>query len=184
MAAGILARRIVDREGVSRRAKVLRLRSRGEEKDLALIDAVVVTGSFIGARALWETQKIRQIILTQAEPGSIGMSAIGAALSPTGRKDPFGLFIELGPGGQAVRAPIAPGLIQEVPIHRWRFLKAGETIGLSHPSSILALDGERELELDSRESYELTLDPDGPRVVDVEETLRQAIASGFFRKMI
>lgn len=181
IAAGILARRIVDSEKVVLPAKKIQLFMDGLEKDLALIDAVVVTESFIGARALWDLSKVQQIFLTRAEPGSIGMSSIGAGLRPVGREEPIGLWIELGPGGEKVKAPIAPGLIAVVEIKNWRVLKAGERIPIEPSPSIIALDGEREVEIYSHERYELTLGLDGPKVVDIAETLQQATQKGFFR---
>jgi hypothetical protein len=141
-----------------------------------------VTESFIGARALWDLSKVQQIFLTRAEPGSIGMSSIGAGLRPVGRDEPIGLWIELGPGGEKVKAPIAPGLIPVVEIKNWRVLKAGERIPIEPSPSIIALDGEREVEVYSHERHELTLGLDGPKVLDIAETLHQATQKGFFRQ--
>lgn len=182
IAAGVLARKIVDPAKVTFPTKKIDLMVEGRKADMALIDAVVVTESFIGARALWDLSKIRQIFLTRAEPGSIGMSSIGAALKPVRREDPIGLWIELGPGKEKVKAPIAPGLIQSVEIKGWRVLKPNERVALTLCPSIIALDGERELEVYSQGRHEIMLNQDGPRVVDIPATLRQAAEKGFFRK--
>jgi len=89
MAAGILARKVVDERIVTTTMKKLKISAEGKEKDLALIDAVVVTEHFIGARAIWDLKRVKQVLLTRAEPGSIGLSSIGAALyCPWGAETP------------------------------------------------------------------------------------------------
>jgi len=182
IAAGVVAQNIVDPKKVITTSKKLTFWADGEEKDLALIDAVVVTESFIGARALWDLQKVQQIFLTQAEPGSIGLSSIGTVLRPVRRQDRFGLLIELGPGGEKVKAPIAPGLIIDVEVKNYRVLKPGEKVPLVFSPAIIALDGEREVEIYSNGRSELVLETEGPRVVDIPKILRQAIQKGFFRQ--
>lgn len=180
IAAGVLAKNIVDPQKVTLTTKKMKFLADGKEKDIALIDAVVVTDSFIGARALWDLQKVKQIFLTQAEPGAIGLSSIGAVLKPVRREDRFGLFIELGPKGEKVKAPIAPGLIIAVEVKSYRVLELGEKVPLTFSPSIIAFDGEREVEVYSTGRFNLMLGMDGPKVVDIAETLYQAIQKGFF----
>ncbi|MBU1206944.1 MAG: NAD(+)/NADH kinase [Proteobacteria bacterium] len=180
MAAGILARKVVDERKVTMTMKKLKLLGEGKEKDLALIDAVVVTESFIGARALWDLQRVKQVFLTRAEPGSIGLSSIGAVLRPLSVKDPFGLLIELGPGGEKVQAPIAPGLITAVEVKSYRVLEPGEKVLIALSPSIIALDGEREVEVNAPNYFELSLGMDGPRVGNIQKILREAIKKGLF----
>ena len=180
MAAGILARKVVDERMVTTTMKELKLTGGGKEKDLALIDAVVVTESFIGARALWDLQRVKQIFLTRAEPGSIGLSSIGVALQPVGVQDPFGLLIELGPGGGKIRAPIAPGLIPEIEVKSYRMLEPGEIIRVEISPSIIALDGEREVEMNAADQFELSLGMDGPKVGDIPKILQEATKKGLF----
>lgn len=182
MAAGILARKVVAERMVTTTTKKLTLSAAGKEKDLALIDAVVVTEKFIGARALWDLSKVRQILLTRAEPGSIGLSAIGSLLFPVGVRDPFGLLIELGPGGERIKAPIAPGLIVDVEVSRYRVMEAGEKVPIGISPSIIALDGEREVEVNSADQIEMVLDLDGPKVGDISRILLEATKTDFFRR--
>jgi predicted polyphosphate/ATP-dependent NAD kinase len=181
IAAGILARKVVDEERTIRVTKNISVFSEGEEKDLSLIDMVLVDNSFIGAKALWDQKKIRRVFLTQAEPGSIGISSLGSVLHHVGRDDGFGLMIELGRGGNKVRAPIAPGLVSEVDVKSFRIWPLEERIPLNSCSCIIALDGEREIEMHEKDRFELTLSMDGPRVVNVPEVLREGVAAGFFR---
>jgi len=181
MAAGILARKIVDEKKVTTSMKKLKLMAGAEERDLALVDVAVVTESFIGARALWDMQQVNQIFLTQAEPGSIGLSSIGAALRPVRSEDPFGLWVELSPGGEEVQAPIAPGLILTLEVKSYRVLEPGERVSITQFPSIIALDGEREVEVNTPDGFELALSMDGPRVASIPKILREAAKKGFFR---
>jgi len=76
IAAGVLARKIVIPEEVIIPMKKISVRVGDSEKDIALIDAVVTTEPFIGSKAIWNLEKVKQIILSQANPGSIGISSI------------------------------------------------------------------------------------------------------------
>jgi predicted polyphosphate/ATP-dependent NAD kinase len=181
MAAGILARKVVDEKKVIATMKKLKLLSEGKELDLALIDAVMVTESFIGARALWDLKSVKQIFLTRAELGSIGFSSIGAVLQPIRTQDRYGLLIKLGSGGEKIQAPIAPGLIADVEVQSYRLLEPGEKVLLTPSASIIALDGEREIEVNASDHFELSLSMDGPKVADITEILREAAKKGFFR---
>ena len=57
----------------------------GERSDIALVDVVVSTERYIGARALWRTDNLREIFVTFADPEVIGMSAIAGLLKPVSR---------------------------------------------------------------------------------------------------
>jgi predicted polyphosphate/ATP-dependent NAD kinase len=180
IAAGILARKIVDEAKTVRATKKISVLSKHGEEDLALVDAVLVDDPFIRARALWEEQKIRHVFLTQAEPGSIGICSLGSALCPVKRNDQFGLMIELGAGGDKVRAPIAPGLVRDVEVKSFRIWRFKEKISLPSCFATIALDGEREVEINHGDQYHLVLSENGPRVVNVPEVLREGTKAGFF----
>ena len=53
---------------------------------------------------------------------------------------------------------------------------------MSISPSIIALDGEREVEVNAAEPVELSLSLDGSRVVNIPEVLREATAKGFFHR--
>jgi hypothetical protein len=84
----------------------------------------------------------------------------------------------LGDNGRQVRAPIAPGLIIGVGISHERLIEAGERIPIRHTPAMLALDGERELLVRRGERWEVALSWDGPKVLDVDRTLRLAQQQG------
>jgi hypothetical protein len=172
----------VDEGKVTTTMKKLTISAGGIEKDVALIDAVSVMEKNVGARAIWDLQSVKFVMLTRAEPGSIGLSAIGAALLPEGPRDPLGLLVELGAGGEKVQAPIAPGIISEVKVKSYRLLEPGEIIPIELYPSTIALDGEREVEVDSGDQIEMVLEMGGPRVGDIPKILQEATKRGFFRR--
>jgi len=87
-----------------------------------------------------------------------------------------------GPGGERIKAPIAPGLILEVEVSRYRVLEAGEHVPIGISPSIIALDGEREVEINTADQVEIVLGLDGPKVGDISRILLEATKIGFFRR--
>ncbi|MCC6383168.1 MAG: NAD(+)/NADH kinase [Dehalococcoidia bacterium] len=179
-AAGLVASGAIALAEVARPAKLVTVTVDGERDDLALVDAVLVDERFLGARAIWDASRLRVAVLTRAEPASVGVSAIGGLLRPLGERDPGGLALDFGSGGVLVDAPIAPGLYQTVPVRRVRPLAEGEPVVVEGPG-VLALDGERERVLKQGQRAILSVVPDGPRVVDVRQTLHVAACRGLFR---
>ncbi|MDA1279222.1 MAG: NAD(+)/NADH kinase [Chloroflexi bacterium] len=180
IAAGSVATGALRRDESCRRSKRVDIYVDGERSDDALVDAAVSTQMFVGARAVWDTSTLHAMILTRAEPASIGLSSIGARLVPVAIDEECGLYIrfdgEPGQNAVTVSAPIAPGTISEVKIMDWRKIAPGEKIGIDlHPGTI-ALDGEREVELLPDKKVHAQLSMDGPWVVDVNMVM-MALAS-------
>ena len=175
IAAGSMAAGVLTREEVCRRSKRLDIYVDGKFRDSALVDAAVTTQMFVGARAVWDTDSLRTILLTRAEPASIGLSSIGSRLSPISIDEECGMYVRLdgepGPNATTVTAPIAPGTVSEVKITDWRKIAPGEKIDIGlHPGTI-ALDGEREVELLPGQDVYAELSMDGPWVVDVPKAM-------------
>ncbi len=181
LAAGIVARKLVDEGEIIRTHKRLAVIRNGREIDMALIDAVVLNQLFVGARAIWELPEVRQIICTRAEPTNLGMTAIGGNLHPIGPDDAQGMYLRLGNGRLKVRAAVLPGVIREVGIAEWKLLEPGEEIEVNLKPSIIALDGEREVTVKDTDHISIRLQRDGPPVVNIEKTIRAAVAKGFFK---
>lgn len=189
LAAGLLATGVVGEEVVrpNRRLDVL---VDGEVMDLALVDVAFSRERFVGSRAIWDPAAVRELVLATAEPGSIGLSAIGAHLDPIAHDVPEGLYIRLAdppahgrpaePPKTTVVAPIAPGLVAAVGIRASRRIAVGEEVTLEEAAGSLALDGERELVLRPPERASVRLSPDGPRVLDVRGALAAAANRGAF----
>jgi len=147
----------------------------GEPVDLALVDAVVYDGVFKGSKAIWELEKVHTAFLNRAQPEYIGLSSIGGQIHPLQAHEPLGLCLEFGKVGRSVVAPVAPGVIREVHIRRQRLIKVGEEIDIQLKPSVLALDGEREVEIRKDQSAAIRLAGKGPIVVDVTRTMHAAM---------
>lgn len=180
IAAGVVAKGIVDENEVVSVTKRLIITENGKERDMALIDAVVLEQAFVGARAVWNLDEIRQIVCTRAEPESIGLSAIGGSVCPVWSDDDCGLYLELGESELISRAPVLPGVIREVGIRQFRKLRFGEEVSLVVKPCLIALDGEREMVVSSDDEVRINVERDGPRVVDINMAVRQAAEQGFF----
>lgn len=166
--------------GAIRRAKRLVVEKNGQDADMALIDAVVLREHFIGARAMWEVDNMEQAVLTTGGPHHIGIASILGCIRPLGADEPGGASLVFGPGGRLVTASIAPGLFKSVPVSSLEMIACGERVPVRPRSCIIALDGERELELGLDDSASIRLENDGPFVIDACAALRAAAEQGFF----
>jgi predicted polyphosphate/ATP-dependent NAD kinase len=157
----------------------------GRHRDIALVDVVISTDRYIGARALWRTESLRWLYVTYAEPAAIGMSAIAGLLEPVGRREPGGCAVELCPTSESPKvsllAPIAPGMVRPVGISGWQRMGADQTFRVDQPAGVVALDGERELAFDPGDVVTITLRENAFRTLDVSRCLHLAAADGLFR---
>lgn len=161
--------------------KKIHIYKNGVHVDIALIDAVVLRDSFIGSRAVWDAERIRQVLVTRGEPHNIGISSIAGNLEPVGIQEERGLAIEFGEGGITLLAPIAPGLIQSVKVRNHRTVEIDEEVSVAEVPCVIALDGEREVEVKEGDTASFRLSFDGPRVVDIKIALREAVTRGYSR---
>ncbi len=180
IAAGVVASGAVDTEGVTRRSTALEVSIDGEVRDLALVDVAVSTHRFIGARALWDIDTISELFLARTDADAIGLSAIGARLSPSGGGEQAAVHVTIGQGGDTVDAPIAPGMVTTVPVSEWKAMDVEAPVRIEMRPCTIALDGERALSVGEEQSAEVTLRDNGPLVVDVEAAIREATRLGVF----
>ena len=151
--------------------------------DVALIDVVTSPQQWIGARAVWESDHMREIVLSRIPLGEIGVCSIGAALFPDSAGSIIGAWISVGGDGKRVLAPIAPGIVSEIPIADSRRLLPGESVQLQSLVGTIALDGEREIELLSdQDTITVTLNTQGPRVVDIPAAINLGARAGYFTR--
>lgn len=179
-AAGLIAHGVVTIDELARPSKIVSVDIDGEKEDLALIDAVLSSERFVGARALLDPEALRTLVLTRAVPSAVGMTALGGLLSPLTDAADGGLVVELGSGPATLSAPIAPGYYRSVHVTDHRPLALGEVVRVEGPG-VLAFDGERTRTLAPGQSARLKVLRGGPRVVDVELCLRLAAERGAFR---
>ena len=158
----------------------------GEETDHALVDAAVIDTPYIGSRAVWEPDLIRQIFVTRADPVHIGISSIIGMVQIINYRQPQGAYVHTG-GKQTVLTTILPGELVNVPIGEIKTMQSGAAIPvIPDRPVVLALDGEREIVLYPGDEASITLQTDGPWLVDVDAVLKHALAQGryLFAKQI
>jgi predicted polyphosphate/ATP-dependent NAD kinase len=180
IAAGVVASETAPAAQLTKRSPRLEVMDGRLVIDIALVDVVVSEPGFIGSRAVWDVSTLREIFLSRDDPGTIGFSSVGAHLGVPNPNGPTGVHIRIGPGGQRVKAPIAPGLIRMVPVASHRRFGPGQAIPITTPPALLALDGERERIVKRGEQLAIRINPEGPRVVDIGATLRHASERGMF----
>ena len=175
----IAPRRLVRRVALAHVGGDLRdLRLRGEGVDeLALVDVCLTRQLGIGGRAVWRGEDLSDLYASFAEPTAIGLSAIAAMAHPVSRDDPFGIHVRFG-SGRVLKAPVMPGTIEPVSVAGVHRLRLGVPVRLQALSGTVALDGEREIEVDGDSVLHLELDWGGPRTVAVGAVLAQAAQQG------
>jgi protein-tyrosine phosphatase len=146
-AAGVVASGQLDLAELAPHAKCVRIEVEGEPPDLALIDAALVVDDALGNFMPFLPHQLRRVVLSRAEPASVGMSPIGGLLEPCTAADDFGVEVRCtAHGGSQVRdlqVPISPGLYRTVHVAEARRLALEEEISLEGPG-LLAFDGDRE----------------------------------------
>ena len=149
--------------------------------DIALVDAAIYDEQFIASRAIWDASKIKAVISTSAKAGTIGLSSIGAHILGENGSSERGLYLRLEPGGQEVLAPIAPGLIRRVSLAEYRLLSpSDEVILVRREPCVLALDGEREIELKADAAVRVRFNLNGPNVINARRAIEVAAKAGIF----
>jgi hypothetical protein len=197
-AAGLVASGRVALEDAAQRAKIVRVScdagatGHGPEglgrENMALIDAAMLVDDHIGSLLQVDPEKLARILLTRAEPASVGLSPVGGLVHPCAADDDFGVEVRTRPGpdpeasGKTLRAPISPGLYETVGIDSVERVELGVEVEWQGPG-ILAFDGDREIELGVGESATLCVVREGPWVIEPRRTLRAAAERGVFLDM-
>jgi len=174
IAAGVVALNDFPLDSLTHRAPRLEIWRDTKLLDIALIDVVVSSAEFVASRAVWDVSTLIEVFLTQAEPGNIGFSSLGGYICRLPADSGKGLHIIIGEGERKVRAPIAPGLVHWVPIKSYRIFEPNDPMALQKSHCMIALDGEREITVTEGDKISIKLSYDGPRVINLKETLRYA----------
>ena len=195
LVAGLVADGRLQPEWVSVVSKTLAVYVDGEYRDLALVDVAMSRERYVATRAIWDMSTLYEVFLTRAEPAAIGLSSIGARLRRISLGEAGGLRYVLAgggedsrastgesePGGATVLAPVAPGMVAQVGIARWERLAEGERVAVEPRHSAIALDGERAFTVTPQQRVEVSVQRNGPPVVQVERALQVAAELGLFR---
>ena len=163
-------------ESLRPRAKVVHLQT-PTQTDIGLIDVVLLRRDHVGNLLPFDANRLDAMLLTRAEPNSVGMSPIGGFIDPVYAHDDCGLWVQMGRDGQIVRAPLSPGHFRDVAVSHTRRAEFGEVLTFKGPG-VIALDGDRDHMLREGETASLTLRRDGPRILDVEGIMRWAVGAG------
>ena len=163
-------------EALGRRAKVLHLKT-PSQRDIGLIDVVLLRRDHVGNLLPFDADRLDSMILTRAEPNSVGMSPIGGFVDPVYAQDDCGLWVQMGSAGRIVRAPLSPGHFREVGVLDTKRIAFDEPI-FFHGPGVIALDGDRDHALAEGDVAEVTVRRDGPRILDVEGIMRWAVGAG------
>jgi predicted polyphosphate/ATP-dependent NAD kinase len=184
LATGLVATGEVD-DGALRREAALRVELSGGDRDLALVDVCVSAERFVGARALWRGGGVSELLVTFADPGAVGMSAVAGQLHPLARGAGRGLHVVLSPSPDeaelTLQVALAPGLVVPVGVRSFRTIELGEPVALADGPGCLALDGERELERRHGERTVVRLVA-GPSTIDVDAVMRRAATHELLRR--
>ena len=154
----------------------------GEARDIALIDAVVSDDFYAGAKAIWDPERIRRIVVTRCHPATIGFSAVAGAYEIVEDTDDFGLAVSLSGEGEGVLAPIAAGVLTPVRISEARTLALGEEYAFTaEQRCMIALDGEREVRVQPGDRVSMVINRDGPWRVVPRTILSRAAELGMYK---
>ncbi|SNR64916.1 Predicted polyphosphate- or ATP-dependent NAD kinase [Haloechinothrix alba] len=183
VAAGLVATGAVDPATATTRARILDVDA-GDRRERALVDVGVCAAHFVGSRALWDPTAVSEIYCAFAEPDAVGLSSIAGLICPSPREKPQGVVLRLGSVDSApvvVRAPIAPGVVLPVGVLDWCVLRSGEARPVTATSGVIAVDGEREIELHGDRAASVRLRDDGSLCVDIAAVMSEAAGEGLLR---
>jgi hypothetical protein len=150
---------------------------------MSLVDICVSSSGWIGTKALWQPENLRELFVAFSEPDAVGLSSIAGLIHPVSRWAPYGLHLTLCPpetGAMTVMAPIAPGLLAPVGVASITEIHPGRHATIQGSGGTIALDGEREIEFSERDRLNIWLQTDGPVIVDVSKAMDRAVRNHVF----
>ncbi len=178
LATGLYVTGKISTENACVANKILEIKINDEHNvHVALVDVVITTDRYVGARALWRTETFTELYVTFGEAHSVGMSSIAGLVNPVDRLDPYGLRVELGSEQESIQTlmtPIAPGLMKRIGIKHVEKLLPEKTCLPQTTAGSIALDGEREIEFSEQDRVEITLKTDAFYTIDVARIMLDA----------
>jgi len=184
-AAGLVASGRLGLEDAARRAKILEVACEDGRESLALIDAALLVDDHPGSLLQADPEKLARILLTRAEPASVGLSPVGGLVMPCHANDDFAVEVQTRPEphpertGKSLRMPISPGLYATVGLEAVERIELGAEVHWTGPG-LLAFDGDREIVLGDGEGVTLCVARKGPWVIDPTRAMVAAAERGLF----
>lgn len=181
LAAGVVASGRVALDDACRRVAMFDILLDGQPADIALVDVAVYDDVFLASRAVWDLAKVPRLFLTRCRADAIGLSSVGGQLRHIEPEESRGLALELSPDAQTqVLAAIAPGRFERVGVARALDMLPGEAHPVDLAPCLLAVDGEREVEVRRGVRAAVRLRAEGPLVVDVPRVMELARRLEYF----
>ncbi len=169
-AAGLVATGLVGGEGL-RRVKSIEVLVNGRHADTAVIDVAFMRTPYIGAKAVVDVNDILYAVFSKGEPTDIGLASILGFIKPTSFESDFGYLVEFGGDGFEVKAIVMPGEFRTISVKGYRAVKIYEVVEIPAGKYVVALDGERELEVYEDDLVSIRLTPNGPLLINVHKVL-------------
>jgi hypothetical protein len=165
------------------RDKRIALAINGKDTDSALIDAALTEDLYAGTKAVWDTNRIRGLVVSRCHPASIGFSAIAGCLQIVRDTDDWGLCLNFSSTGKKILAPVAAGILAELGVADCRKVNLEEEFSIQAGSpGMIALDGEREVQVRSGDTLSFRIRRSGPWRVDVRKALEMAQKNGMYNR--
>ncbi len=183
-AAGVVALNRESSMYYSVRIKKLDVVINGESRDHALVDVALTDYMFRGSKAVIDVERVGEAIVSIAKPTSIGLASIGAMIKPISMESDEAIYFSLGEDsfGLKLRALTGPGVLKNITVNGVKIYKVGDIVVFNRTKKTytVALDGEREIEVDPSDEIKVYINPEGPVIVDIESLIK-AIAEGFIK---
>jgi len=180
-AAAVVALGVVPIDEATFKSKRVEIWRNGELADIALVDAAPTLHQFVGSRAVWKPEFVREVVSCLCAPYNIGLSSIPGVYRTITHEMDEGMYVRISPNkGKTVCAPIAPGFFRSFNIDECRVLKLREHVEIVTKPSTIALDGERELGIGKEDEVTAVITRNGLNVIDYRKALKLASRRGFF----
>jgi predicted polyphosphate/ATP-dependent NAD kinase len=165
------------------RDKMMEIYHNGRPVDVALVDAVITTNPFVGSRAIWDLEEIKEVLVTRAHPAAIGFSAVLGVQVLSRPEDDFGYRIHLHQGTKKTLVPFSPGKMTEIYTDEPVRVEMDQTyvVKVDYAGTV-ALDGERSLMFKEGDTLGFVLRRKGPFRVDVSKVMEYAVEKRFFAR--
>ena len=179
--AAAAAAQLADPEICCLRDKRIEISINGAFSDIALIDATISSDLWVGSKAIWETEKLRQLYVTRCHPATIGFSSIAGCIDVILDTEDRGMEVVLGDGGNPLLAPVAAGVLAPLTVTSAKWIALDEPQETTvDENCMIALDGERELRVHKGDTLSVAITRNGPWRVQIQKTLEEAVHRGLF----